>query len=226
MNATATNAFHIKLGLAGAWERECITQQRIRIAFVEIPRQMIVRKHWAKIAECYLAAGKTKSVATLYANQIKTFSESSEADIWISFFNGNLWWTRIGGETLEDETSFYRNCVQPWSNVDGNKNLLDIQSLPGKLAKIQQTRGTLCKVKERETLLRVINAVQSNLALEIEHHAKVLSNSLKDAIIQLHPKDFETLVDLLCSRSNLRRVGILGENVKDIDLLLEEPISR
>jgi hypothetical protein len=44
-------------------------------------------------------------------------------------------------------------------------------------------------------------------------------------IAQLHWADFELLVDLSFARSGWRRGSVLGGTMKDIDLLLEEPVT-
>ena len=44
-------------------------------------------------------------------------------------------------------------------------------------------------------------------------------------IAKLHFKEFETLVDLIFGRGGWRRVSILGQQLPDVDLLLEQPTT-
>jgi hypothetical protein len=44
-------------------------------------------------------------------------------------------------------------------------------------------------------------------------------------IRQLHWQEFETLVDLLFARGGWRRNSVLGEDMPDVDLVLDQPIT-
>ena len=55
--------------------------------------------------------------------------------------------------------------------------------------------------------------------------AEQLSQDLGKLIQHLHWKDFETLVDLIFSGSGWKRLGVLGEVEKTLDLDLVSPVT-
>lgn len=52
-----------------------------------------------------------------------------------------------------------------------------------------------------------------------------LVSASEGLIRQLHWADFEIFVDLLFSRAGWRRVSALGGRMKDVDLVLEQPLT-
>jgi hypothetical protein len=65
----------------------------------------------------------------------------------------------------------------------------------------------------------------SELATEISASREVLAQHLTRAIKDLHPKDFEILVDLVFRHTGWVRASVLGEQAKAYDLQLREPIT-
>ena len=124
----------------------------------------------------------------------------------------------------EDDTSKYRTTLDGWHDKSLNGRTLFADELPGKLAKLQGFRWTTCKVNEQEILQRIIEGSRSELANQIAHNRDALCRQLKEAITELHWKDYETLVDLIFRHSGWQRVSVLGQQAKGYDLLLSEPI--
>jgi hypothetical protein len=52
-----------------------------------------------------------------------------------------------------------------------------------------------------------------------------LASASEDLIRHLHWADFETFVDLIFSRAGWHRISRLGGSMKDIDLVLEQPLT-
>jgi hypothetical protein len=151
--------------------------------------------------------------------------DSTHDDIWITFCGNHLWWCKVEDPHIhEDKVSKYRR-VDRWhcQNIFG-ESLLSTQ-IPGRIAKLQGFRGTICKVSEAEELRRLINRQHSSEYAAIVHSKEDLCRHVETGLRRLHWKDFETLVDLLFRATGWRRVSVLGETMKFSDIELEEPIT-
>lgn len=220
-------AFFIKLGKEGVWEKSSIEESKIRIGWKGQNVKDINHKKWDKIRKEINSEMATKGAATKDFNALRNICESNQNDIWITFYASKLWWTRVGEETIyEDNISKYRKTSVPWSpcNISGTELL--INSLPGSLTKTQGFRGTVCKVDDQETLKRIINNKPSEIYNFIASTLAILQSHMEEAIKQLHWKDFETFVDLIFRGSGWRRTSMLGENMKFADIELEDPITH
>lgn len=222
-----TNAFFVKLGKEGMWEKSSIEESKIRIGWKSQNIKDINHKKWEKIRRELGSEIANKGSATKDFNALRNICESNQKDIWITFYASKLWWTRVGEETIyEDVISKYRKISAPWSHCDINGNELLINNLPGSLTKTQGFRGTVCKVDDQGTLKRIINDSPSKIFNSIASTLDSLQISIEKAIKQLHWKDFETFVDLIFRGSGWRRISMLGEAMKFADIELEDPITH
>ncbi|MCG6880650.1 MAG: hypothetical protein LJE96_16095 [Deltaproteobacteria bacterium] len=220
-------AYFIKLGNKGEWEDSSIGESIIRIGWKTQNIKDINRKNWDKIEQEILSEIPNKGAATRDLNALKNICESQENDIWVTFYLSKLWWTKVGEATIyEDDISKFRKTSTPWSCADIDGNQLLINKIPGQIAKIQGFRGTICKVKDKDTLIRIINSRPSEIYKSMNSALETLELVLQKAIKQLHWKDFETFVDLVFRGSGWRRVSMLGEAMKFSDLELEDPITH
>lgn len=220
-------AYYIKLGRGGKWEQSSISESKLRIGWGHQDTQDINCGDWGKIREQLRQESSHRGVATKDLNALRLICESTSKDLWITFFQGTMWWCRLGSnEIFQDEKSKYRQVDGKWSNQDVCGNTLEINSIPGVLTKIQGFRGTVCKVRELETLKRLVNAESSLEHNEIEKCKMDLIRSVEKGIKKLHWKDFETFVDLVFRGSGWRRLSMLGGTMKFTDLELEDPITR
>ena len=221
------NAYYIKLGRYGEWEKSSISESKLRIGWPQQDLSDINHGRWEVIREQISRELSDKGAATRDLNALRLICESTSQDVWITFHASRLWWCRVGAaRILEDHISKYREVLGIWSDADIHGNLLLINRIPGDLSKIQGFRGTACRVKEVETLQRVLNDEPSPEYNEIEDSRRALIQSVEKGIRRLHWKDFETFVDLLFRQSGWRRLSILGETMKYADLELEDPITR
>ena len=124
----------------------------------------------------------------------------------------------------KDSVSKYRE-VDKWRREDIFGNQLLITQLPGKISKIQGFRGTICRVRPVEALLRLLNHQHSSEYVAILHSNEELRQHIENGIKRLHWKDFETLVDLIFREAGWRRISVLGETMKYSDIELEDPIT-
>lgn len=219
-------AYYIKLGRRGKWEQASISESKLRLGWGHQDVQDINRGDWQKIREQLRQASRHRGVATRDLNALRIIGESTSEDLWITFSQGIMWWCKLGpGEIFQDGKSKYRQVNGRWSNQDVLGNILEINSIPGALSKIQAFRGTVCRVRESETLKRLVNALPSDEYNEIAECAIALVKSVEKGIRKLHWKDFETFVDLIFRGSGWRRLSMVGGTMKFTDLELEDPIT-
>ena len=102
---------------------------------------------------------------------------------------------------------------------------LFLSEIPGDISQLQGFRGTVCSVKASEGLNRLLDGERRPAHAAVSHAVDSLAKEVSAAIQSLHWKDFETLVDLLFRHAGWRRLSVLGETMKDVDLELEEPIT-
>lgn len=221
-------AIFIKMGRKGAWEESAIKQGKIRIGWEEIKLEDIQQKQWDKIKKEIRTLSKTDGSASADFNALRNIYEADSKTVFITFYGGKLYWCKpktIGKKVLEDDISKYRLVADQWQCRNIKGEILDLSKVPGKISKVQRFSGTCCQVHELDTLYRLINGLHSEEYKAIEKARKQLTNEVKRGITLLHPKEFELLVELIFRQSGWRRVSVLGESLKDIDLELEDPIT-
>lgn len=222
------NAYYIKLGRGGCWESDSITRSLLRIGWPKQSLEDINSGRWSEIERQLRSelAGRPGE-ATTALNRLRDIAQSTPDDVWITFHGANMWWARLAASGVEgDETSKFRKIQGKWSDKSLKGQSLVISELPGKIAQLQGFRRTVCSVRESDLLRRVLAGDRSPLALEISAHRERLAVAAKNAIEQLHWKDYETLVDLVFRDTGWIRVSILGQQVKGYDLELREPITQ
>ncbi len=218
-------AYYVKLGRNGIWEEFSIRKSVIRIGWANQTITDINSGKWSKIQKQLEKEAPDKGTATRDCRALKMLCESTPNDIWITFHRSQLWWCRVGEQRIrKDNISKYRR-VQGWKckNIFGEPLITTL--LPGKLAKLQGFRGTICRVKEVDELIRLINRQHSSEYMAILHAKEDLCRHVEQGIQKLHWKDFETLVDLVFRATGWRRISILGETMKFSDIELEDPIT-
>ena len=226
-------AYYIKLGVGGAWEDDSIKSGKIRIGWKEIRLEDIQKSDWDKIKEDIQEKFKNRKKikgATQDFNALKNIYNADNNTVFITFYASKLWWCRVKDENekeriKEDDISKYREVNGKWSAQDVNKNVLLSNQISGKLGKLQRFPATCCDVKERVCLKHLINATHSQEYNFISEAKKELIFKIKNGIKSLHPKDFEILVDLVFRQAGWRRLSMLGEIMKSIDIELQEPIT-
>jgi hypothetical protein len=220
------NAYFIKLGRKGVWEEDSIKNGILRFGWRQNSLADILAHDWDSIGR---ELGKTRldpGALTRDVNQLKEIVLSTRDDVWVTFHDSMLWWCRLTDDPpQEDGISRFRR-TEGWRNSDIKGKKLISSQIAGSLSKTQAFRGTNCSIRETDVLERLINAQQSPIREAIERANDGLVHALAPAIQQLHWKDFETLVDLIFRGAGWKRVSIAGETVKDVDMELEEPVTR
>ncbi|MHB1418002.1 MAG: restriction endonuclease [Bacillota bacterium] len=222
-------AYYIKLGHKGAWEQSSIEEGKIRIGWTNAPLRDIQLKRWEAIEDIVVSdcatipAGKNDFLA------LQNIINADEKTVFITFYGGRLYWcTALNTEEIvyKDEISKYRIVNGQWQCKNVNGDILDLWRVSGKVTKLQRFPATCCKVHELEYLKRLLNGLVSKEYEEIKLAQEKLIGKVEEGIKLLHPKEFELLVELIFRQSGWRRISVLGEIMKDIDLELEDPITH
>lgn len=230
MNALkdATKVYFIKLGEGGKWEDECIENGIIKFGYRETPTEFCLHGEWGKVETFWTERRGNKSAASNDTRQIRTFFEATSDDLFITFSGGYLWWCQprdVPVVLAEEEGVRMRSTVDGWRNTSFGGDPLLASSLSGKLAMTQMYRGTICKVEDRDYLLRRINGQRTPLLAEAEATEKVLVEQILAMVRLLTPEDFELVVELIFSRSGWQRQSQTGGTQKSIDLDLRLPAT-
>lgn len=222
----AKKALFIKLGEGGEWERECIDTNVLRLGYHNLPHEACKSSDWQTVRGAFSKASDQGSV-TRHINQVQQFYEEPASTLWITFHSDRLWWcfSENNVEQLSD-LSKIRRVIGKWSDKDISENDLIKGKLSGKLLATQGFQGTICTVKELAYLLHKINGTTEPHVVEAQVALENLVNAVIPIIKNLHPKDLETLTDLIFRQCGWQRVGVAGEVEQDIDLDLISPITQ
>lgn len=224
--AAFEKAFYIKLGKGGRWAGDAIATGRLRLGWQGIPLADIHAGDWKRIRARLAEEHKHKGTVTTDTRRLRDLATSGPDDLWITFHGSRLWWGRVAdGPIEEDSVSKFRRMVDGWHDTNLKDEPLVAGRVPGVIAQLQGFRGTVCSVKRREALRRLIAGETSPAWTAVVAAREALVAELQDAITHLHWKDFETLVDLIFRDAGWRRRSVLGETMKFADLELEEPIT-
>jgi hypothetical protein len=171
-------------------------------------------------------------MSSYIAREYREFETFGSECLWITFSRGRLWWgfaepsvTLLGGDGKHHGMRM-RRIIGGWHDTDISGKALTQESLSTKLTQVASYRHTMCSVKETDYLVRKINAREEPLAARASEVRCAMIAVASDAIGALHWADFETLVDLIFSRTGWQRVSRVGGNQKEIDIELEQPTTR
>lgn len=222
---------YIKLGRGGAWEAASLDGGRLDWGIPKNPFDLAAAQDWAGVRKFYVDHGASPATATGFARELRDFHTLGKNDLWITFARGHLWWAfaetgvHLSGGDAKHEGEGYRTVVGCWRNTDALGRPLTMDSLSSRLTQLAGYRGTICSVRERDYLLRRINAEEEPQVGRAVAARSALIEATTDLVRGLHWADFELLVDLLFARGGWRRLSGLGGSMKDIDLLIEQPLT-
>jgi hypothetical protein len=219
-------ALFIKLGRSGEFEHDCIENGTLRLGYHDLPHDLCLSSDWANTRTAFPLNADQGSV-TRHLNQVRQFYEEPETTLWITFHSDRLWWC-FSNPTITQlpDKSKIRAVSGQWRDTDINGIPLIKGRLSGKLLAVQSFQGTICSVKECEYLLHKINGTSEPHVAEAQVAVERLISALIPIIKNLHPKDLETLTDLIFRQAGWQRTGVAGEVEKDIDLDLLSPITQ
>lgn len=222
---TASAIRYIKLGTGNRLAKECIEQGIIRLGFDGVPHDLCMTDDWDGVHQTLRRLGKAQGAATNQAQQIQDFYTLDADALWITFWEGKLWWAFAEAGALPYDSHEYRRhrrTRSPWRCTDVNGETLALRNFSTKLTQTAGFRGTLCNVRERDYLLRRINGEEEPRVVEALALQCQLIDMTERLIADLHWRDFEILIDRIFADSGWRRVGVLGETQADVDLVVEQ----
>lgn len=224
---------YMKLGASGRWEASALDHGRLQWGVPSDPHDLASRGDWAALNQAYRDAGCIASTATGYTNEARAFYDGDSDALWITFARGRMWWAQaepevhwFGGDGSSEGTR-YRVVTGGWHDTDVAGSTLGSDRLSTKLTQLGSYQRTICGLSaaQQKLCLRYIN-----VEIDAEHQAVVearaaLRSSLSTLIRRLTWADFELLVDLAMSRSGWMRISELGKTGKDVDLIVEQPLT-
>ncbi len=218
---------YIKLGPDGAFARPCIDAGVVALAFDAIPCDLCGAGDWDSVRQLFLDEGKSSAKANDHVRELRAFYELGADALWVTFAEGALWWAFADPEVTWDGSAAgqlprRRKTIGAWRATSLNGAPLRMQGLSTRLTRVNAYRGTICKVEDSDYLLRTLNNEEDPLIVEATAARGALHDIAVRLVQRLHEKDFELLVDLIFAASGWRRVSVLGETEKDIDLLIEQ----
>lgn len=232
----ATRALYIKLGESNSWFNISKNSRTLRLGFGEISHSdalsAVSSGDFSLIADYYRQRGISGGTATRYSNEVKEFYTANTDVLWITFGDGRLWWCfadlpvmDAAEADLRAVGSRYRNARGGWRDTDRAGAKLWINQLRGSLTTTAGYRGTICKVRELDYLVRRLNCEETPATKAAREARTRLICSLVPLIRGLHWKDFELLAELVVTQGGWRRISATGGEQKTIDLELEQPLT-
>jgi hypothetical protein len=222
---------YIKLGPKGAWEAAALDEGRLEWGDDSDPHAEAVLQDWTAARAKYRLNKANPSSASIALGEIKDFYGRGADTLWITFARGQMWWGFADPEVIVRdavETGLgrcYRRITDGWSNIDLNGQPLSMHGLSTALTKVSAYPRTICSIEAVDYLRRRIKGLKEPAVARAQAAKAELTASVTDLVKQLHWADFELLVDLIFTRTGWRRVSMLGGNMKDIDLLIEQPAT-
>ena len=220
---------YIKLGPNNCWAREAFRRGEIPFSFREVPHELALTGDEDRITAHLIGQGKAQGAARNAARQVCAFYGLDENAIWITFADGLMWWTTAEREvTWLGESENYAPRTRKataWTSANRFDVPFLMSGLSSRLTKVASAQATICRVEAEDYLLRKIFGVEEPAVRKAEHAREAIIAAIEDLVANLHWSDFETLVDLLLSRGGWHRVSDLGGNMKDADMLVEQPVT-
>lgn len=222
---------YIKLGRNNAWTERAFRDGEIPFGFREVPHELALTKDEARIASHLMGQGKSAGAATSAARQICTFYSLGEDAIWITFADGMMWWAQADPEVLwlgesDDYAPRLRKTKWGWANSNRFDVPFYMNGLSSRLTRVAGTQQTLCRIEAEDYALRKIWNREEPAVRRARQAKAGMLEAIVELVGDLHWADFETLVDLLLSRSGWHRVSSLGGTMKDADMVVEQTVTK
>jgi hypothetical protein len=229
----------IKMGRAGRFEKSALKDSNLYLGYHKVPDEACRTGDWDAVYQHFLDDGHKPHIARTHARQVEAFYQEPESCLWITFIDGDMWWTFAkSGVTMCIEKDWeklsreqrgpsrHRSCVEFWRNMSINGRQLHMRALPGYVTKTASGfRGTICQIDRADAVVRIINDEIDPHVQEALDRREALVRSVEKVIDRLYWKDFETLIDLIFQRSGWPRVSRVGGSQKLIEFELENPVT-
>jgi hypothetical protein len=221
---------YVKLGSGGKHVDYALENAVIPVDFDLADHALCLTGDWDLLMTTMTQAGRGIQAANEDIRELKDFYDLPYGSLWITMARGHLWWALAGDNIeLSKVTSSgpvrWRTTQSGWSKMSLGGIPLQLNTLSSALTKTASYRRTICRVEAQDYLLRSIRGERHPL----QHRACALTeemHSLTEQMIgNLHWAEFEALIDLIFLRNGWRRTSLLGRNMPDVDLVLEQPLT-
>ena len=218
---------YIKLGPNNRWAKDALRRGEIPFSFREVPHELALTGDEDRITAHLIGQGKAQGAARNAARQVCAFYGLDEDAVWVTFADGLMWWTTAKREVVwlgesDDYAPRIRRCDGGWSCANRFDVPFEMSSLSSRLTKVASAQATICRIEAEDYLLRKILSVTEPSVRKAGLAKQAMIEAIEELIANLHWSDFETLVDLMLSRSGWHRVSALGGNMKDVDMIVEQ----
>ncbi len=223
---------YVKLGVGGAWAPDAIEQSIVPFGFSQVPHEHCAAGQWDSVSQQLVASGRSPGGATSGVRELRDFYELGDDALWVTFADRHLYWCFAEPEVIPVNDPEprnwhrYRRCIGGWSRMSLSGEPLSTSSLSSALTRVAGFRQTLCTVERQDYLLRRIRGEEEPLLVKARGLRAELEAVSLEMIAGLDWRDFEIFVDLLFANGGWRRQSALASGEVDIDLLLENPVTR
>jgi hypothetical protein len=230
MKISPNHIRYIKLGDGGRWAAEALHDGTLCFGYHSIPHEICVSEDWDRVRNL-LSNRKSGGAQTAGVTEVSTFYQMGEDCLWVTFADGHLYWAFAHSDVIPilngggSGPSRTRQTINGWHRTDINGRPLRVADLSSKLTKVGSYRATICKVSEESYLLRRINGIEEPIVIRAKEARRTMIAVAVEMIRALHWADFETLTDLIFARSGWQRSTRVGENLTDVDLIMEQPTT-
>ena len=169
-NLLQNSVFYVKNGEHGIWWPVAKAKGQIHAGWSIIPDELLLKPDYEAIKRLeiddYLNRGKSKG-AIADANALWHLLDAPSRHVWITFEDNCRWWCAVHDGAVinprdEHTGNFWLVCDRKWSNESLAHKRLAIAVLPGTVTAAAGFRGTVCKPKAWETILRIIRDKQDD----------------------------------------------------------------
>ncbi|MEA2876747.1 MAG: hypothetical protein QOF14_1943 [Hyphomicrobiales bacterium] len=222
---------YIKLGEKGKWARQALGQGILPFGYRAVDHRPCAEGDWQEVDRQLIAMGRTTGGASQGRRELKDFYELREDTLWVTMADGHLWWAFADGPVVPidnagpESPSRFRRTRNGWCRTSLNGTPLRVRSLGSALTSTANYRMTICAVRHADYLLRKIRGHIDPLRTAAERLQAEMIQLAIEMIRRLDWRDFETLVDLIFTRSGWHRISALGRGQPDVDLVLKQPVT-
>lgn len=223
---------YIKLGQGAAWAAEAIRDDILPFGFSQVPHDYCVSGAWDQVRAQLAGAGRTNAGVTHGVRELEDFYTLDDGALWVTFADRHLCWTFADQEVVAvgdpppGSWHRFRRCIGGWSRLSLDGEPLSTTSLSSALTRVAGFRQTICSIERQDYLLRRIRGEEEPLLAKAREMRLGLEQVALEMISGLDWRDFEIMVDLLFARGGWQRQSALAAGEVDIDLLLDNPVTR
>lgn len=217
---------YIKLGPNGAWFDRCVRDGIIELGHSAVSHDLASAGDWADVKAIWIGHGTAPRVAASFEREVREFYTLPAKTLWLTIGRGLLWWGFAEPEVTSvhdpERGARARRIIGGWRSTDLDGKPLLLSELSTRLTQVAAYRQTLCSV-DADYVLRRIKAEDEPMVTAAKLSQAAQTAAALPLIQHLHDRDFELLVDLICSTSGWRRVSAVGGSAQaDTDLILEQ----